>query len=37
MGVVHGLKGDAGIIAVKVAVLYEVFDRVDDLSRRLAC
>lgn len=29
--VVHGLKGDAGVIAVEVAVLNEILDRVDDL------
>ena len=32
MGVVHGLKGDAGVIAVEVAVLDEVLDGVDDLD-----
>ena len=31
MRVVHSLEGDAGVIAVEVAVLYEVFDGVDDL------
>lgn len=31
MGVVHGLKGDSGVIAVEVAVLDEVFDGVGDL------
>ena len=30
--VVHGLEGDAGVIAVEVAVLDEVFDGVDDLE-----
>lgn len=29
--VVHGLEGDAGVVAVEVAVLDEVFDCVDDL------
>ena len=32
VGTVHGLEGDAGVIAVEVAVLYEVFDGVDDLE-----
>lgn len=32
MGVVHGLEGDAGVIAIEVAVLYEVLDGVDDLE-----
>lgn len=32
MGIVHGLEGNAGVIAVEVAVLYEVFDGVDDLE-----
>lgn len=32
MGVVHGLKGDAGVIAVEVAILHEIFDGVDDLG-----
>jgi hypothetical protein len=31
VGVVHGLEGDAGVIAVEVAVLDEVLDSVDDL------
>ncbi|KAI7360189.1 proliferating cell nuclear antigen [Hortaea werneckii] len=31
MGVVHGLEGDAGVIAVEVAVLDQVLDGVDDL------
>lgn len=30
--VVHGLEGDAGVIAVEIAVLDEVFDRVDHLK-----
>lgn len=30
--VVHGLERNAGVIAVKVAVLYEVLDGVDDLE-----
>ena len=29
--VVHGLQRDARVVAVEVAVLHEVFDRVDDL------
>ena len=32
MGIVHGLEGDAGVIAVEVAVLNEVFDGVNDLE-----
>lgn len=32
MGVVHGLEGDAGVIAVEVAVLDEILDGVDDLE-----
>ena len=32
VGIVHGLEGDAGVIAVEVAILYEVFDGVDDLE-----
>jgi hypothetical protein len=31
MRVVHGLEGNARVIAVEVAVLYEVLDGVDDL------
>ena len=31
--VVHCLEGDAGVIAVEVAVLYEVLDRIDDLCQ----
>ena len=33
MGVVHGLEGDAGVIAVKIAVLDEIFDGIDDLLK----
>jgi hypothetical protein len=32
VGVVHGLEGDSGVIAVEVAVLHEIFDGVDDLK-----
>ncbi len=32
MGIVHGLEGDAGVIAVEVAVLNKVFDGVNDLE-----
>lgn len=32
MRVVHGLEGDAGVIAVEVAVLNEVLDGIDDLE-----
>lgn len=31
MGVVHGLERDAGVIAVEVAILNQVFDGVDHL------
>lgn len=31
MGVVHGLEGDAGVIAVEVAVLDKVLDSIDNL------
>jgi len=31
MGIVHSLQSDAGVIAVEVAVLDEVFDGVNDL------
>lgn len=34
MGVVHGLEGNAGVIAIEVAVLHEIFDCFDDLRRR---
>lgn len=32
--VVHGLERDAGVIAVEVAVLHEIFDGIDDLRWR---
>lgn len=32
MGVIHGLEGDAGVIAVEVAVLDKVLDCVDHLG-----
>ena len=32
MGVVHGLQGDSGVIAVEVAVLDEILDSVDNLD-----
>jgi hypothetical protein len=32
MAVVHGLEGDAAVIAVEVAVLHEVLDRIDNLE-----
>jgi hypothetical protein len=32
VGVVHGLEGDAGVIAVEVTVLDEIFDGFDDLA-----
>lgn len=32
MGVVHSLKGDSGIIAVKIAVLHEILDDIDNLD-----
>ena len=31
VGVVHGLKRNAGVIAVEVAVLHEILDGIDDL------
>jgi hypothetical protein len=31
--VVHGLEGDAGVIAVEVAVLDEILDCIDDLKK----
>ena len=31
MGVVHGLQGNARVIAVEVTVLDEIFDCIDDL------
>jgi hypothetical protein len=30
--IVHGLEGNAGIIAVEVAVLDKILDRIDDLG-----
>lgn len=36
MGVVHGLESNAGIIAVKIAVLYKVFDGIDYLEETLS-
>ncbi len=32
VGIVHGLESDAGIIAVEVAVLDQVFDGIDNLN-----
>ena len=32
MGIVHRLKGDAGVIAIKIAVLNQVFDCIDNLQ-----
>jgi len=32
VAVIHGLEGDAAVIAVEVAVLHEVLDRIDDLQ-----
>jgi hypothetical protein len=34
MAVVHCLEGDAAVIAVEVAVLHQVLDRVDDLHEK---
>jgi hypothetical protein len=31
MGVVHGLEGDSRVIAVEVAILDEILDRIDEL------
>jgi hypothetical protein len=33
VGIVHSLEGDAGVIAVEIAVLHEIFDSIDHLSR----
>lgn len=33
--VVHGLQGDAAVVAVEVAVLDEILDRIDDLLEEL--
>jgi hypothetical protein len=35
MAVVHCLQGDAAVIAVEVAVLHQVLDRVDNLRTRV--
>jgi hypothetical protein len=35
VGVVHGLKSDAGVIAVEVAVLNEVLDCIDNLPKSI--
>ncbi len=32
VGVVHSLKGDSGVIAIEIAVLYEIFNGVDNLN-----
>ncbi len=32
MGVVHGLEGDSGVVAIEVAVLHEVFNSIDNLE-----
>jgi hypothetical protein len=32
MGVVHSLKGDARVIAIKIAILDKIFDSLDDLD-----
>lgn len=32
MGVIHGLEGDSRVIAVEVAVLDQVLDRVNNLG-----
>ena len=29
--IVHGLEGNAGVIAVKITILYQVFDSIDNL------
>ena len=34
MAVIHCLQGDAAVIAVEVAVLHQVLDRVDDLQEK---
>lgn len=35
VGVVHGLESDTGVIAVKVAVLDEIFDGIDHLFEKV--
>ena len=37
MRVVHSLERDTGVIAGEVAVLYEIFDGIDDLDEELDC
>jgi hypothetical protein len=37
VGVVHRLESNAGVIAVEVAVLDEVLDRIDNLHYCQAC
>ncbi len=32
MGVVHGLEGDSGVVAIEIAVLHEVFNSIDNLE-----
>jgi hypothetical protein len=31
VGIIHGLQGDTGVIAVEVAVLNQILDRINDL------
>lgn len=31
--VIHSLKGDSGVIAIEIAVLYKVLDGIDNLGR----
>ena len=35
VGIVHRLKRDTGVIAVEVAVLYEIFDGVNNLEGKI--
>lgn len=35
MGVIHGLEGNAGVIAVEIAVLHEVSDCIDNLDKNV--
>jgi hypothetical protein len=37
VGVVHSLEGDSGVIAIEVAVLYEIFNGVNDLDGGELC
>lgn len=34
MAVIHGLEGDAAVIAVEIAILDEILDRIDNLGEK---